>query len=116
MEESGVANHAGNVGAEELYEGAAFGRGSMSNGTSSVHSEECILKLRNELRRLNLHQIETRYVPERDVIRLSWPHATRAADFEEVEFPATPEWTTRIGHFLGTYARSRKRSILYSVA
>ena len=88
----------------------------MSSEVSVGHGGECILKVQAELRRLNLHQIQTSYVPERDVIRLSWPHATRVTALEEVEFPATPEWTSRIGKFLTTYARSKKPMVLYSVA
>ena len=69
-----------------------------------------VAEVEADLKRLGLSTLRARYIPERHVVRVSWPHPPGVGGEEGIEFPASREWAARVRELFGTYARARKRS------
>jgi hypothetical protein len=67
-------------------------------------------EVRAEIERLGLGGLTTRYIPDRNVVRISWPHLDSADAEEGVDFPASRQWAERISQFLKSYARLKATS------
>ena len=66
-------------------------------------------RLRAQLEQMGLEQMTTRYIPERDVVRMYWPSPKPTACQEGLDFPATREWADRMLELLHAYALAHSR-------
>ena len=72
--------------------------------------KELAAGVRAEAKRLGLEALTTRYIAERRVVRLSWPHPTKPTVEQSVDFPVSAEWAERIGQFLRLCSQAKKRA------
>jgi hypothetical protein len=72
----------------------------VSSQPSGTTGETLVEYIRAALARQGHAGYGVEYIPERNAVRLTWPHHERGGQ-EGVEFPATPEWARRVLKNLG---------------
>ena len=76
----------------------------------AMHGEVLAAELRAGLHRLGFAHLSTRYIAERHVLRVSWPHREGGDAREGVEVPASGEWAARALELFGTSRRGEGRA------
>ena len=78
--------------------------------------EALAAEVRAELRRIGFSSVVARYIAERHVLRISWPHQTGAGAEEGVEVPASRERAERMVETLRAHVRTERRAAQSGVA